>query len=95
MRRLYDALKKKRFKRILKLALKSYLFGYLLQIEFFPITFVRDNVVLPYLFSPKPFLEHTSWAPPPTDNKSNINEHNKAPNIIPGKEVKKRKASKK
>merc|ERR1712146_838221 len=51
--RLFEAT---RYKRILKLAIKSYVFGFLLQIEFSLICFVRDNIVLPFLFSQSHFL---------------------------------------
>ena len=76
--RLFEAT---RYKRILKLAIKSYVFGFLLQIEFSLITFVRDNIVLPFLFSPKPFLEHTNWIPPAYNSKQNVEDKSKVNSV--------------
>lgn len=62
------AYEKERGPRVAYLTLKSGVFGILLQIPFFPVTFVRDNLALPIVFKPKSFLSHTKFeapAPPP------------------------------
>ncbi len=63
------AYEKERGKRVAYLTLKSFVFGFLLQIPFAPVTFVRDNLALPLVFKPATFLAHTKFvapdAPPP------------------------------
>jgi hypothetical protein len=58
------AFEKRRAPRCAKLTIKAGVLGGLLQIAFPPVTFVRDNIAIP-LYSPKSFLEHTDWVPPP------------------------------
>lgn len=63
------AYEKERGRRVTYLTLKSFVFGFLLQLPFAPVTFVRDNLALPLVFKPRSFLSHTKFvtpdAPPP------------------------------
>lgn len=55
---------KERGRRVSYLTLKSFVFGFLLQLPFAPVTFVRDNLALPLVFKPRSFLAHTKFDPP-------------------------------
>jgi 2-polyprenyl-6-methoxyphenol hydroxylase-like FAD-dependent oxidoreductase len=50
-----------RIPRAAKLTVQSWVYGTLLQIGFPPVTFARDNVVVPYLFKPDHWLDHTLY----------------------------------
>ena len=67
------AYEKERGRRVTYLTLKSFAFGFLLQLPFAPVTFVRDNLALPLVFKPRSFLSHTKFeapdAPPPLQSK--------------------------
>ena len=67
------AYEKERGRRVTYLTLKSFVFGFLLQLPFAPVTFVRDNLALPLVFKPRKFLSHTKFdapdAPPPLRSK--------------------------
>lgn len=64
----YDAITKameqyaaERQQRTFPLALKSFVFGALLQIGFAPVCFVRDNIAVPKIVRPSSFLSHTQY----------------------------------
>lgn len=63
------AYEKERGRRITYLTLKSFIFGFLLQIPYSPVTFVRDNLALPLVFKPRSFLSHTKFEAPPLPSK--------------------------
>lgn len=52
---------RERIPRAAKLTVQSWVYGTLLQIGFPPVTFARDNVVVPYLFKPDHWLDHTLY----------------------------------
>ncbi|GAQ87428.1 hypothetical protein KFL_003520070 [Klebsormidium nitens] len=52
---------RERIPRAAKLTVQSWVYGTLLQIGFPPVTFARDNVVVPYLFQPDHWLDHTLY----------------------------------
>ena len=58
------AYEKERGHRVTYLTLKSYVFGFLLQLPYAPVTFVRDNLALPLVFKPRSFLAHTKFEAP-------------------------------
>lgn len=58
------AYEKERGPRVAYLTVKSGIFGFLLQLPWAPVTFVRDNLALPIVFKPKSFLSHTKFEAP-------------------------------
>ena len=55
---------KSRAIRCIPIAIKSYIIGFALQIDNPAICYIRDSFIVPKVFSPKSFLNHTVWECP-------------------------------